>query len=118
MGRPTEFLAWAIEVFGPIASNRQERAARFLEEAIELAQVEGLPIKTALAIIARVYARSPGILSKEIGQSLVTLECLAENVGISAAAEGAREWSRVRNSDPDEHRKRHAAKVAMGIAGK
>jgi hypothetical protein len=118
MSRPKEFLAWAIEVFGPIAADRHERAVRFLEEAVELAQVEGVSEEMIRAVATRVYRRPAGYLHKEIGQALVTLEVLAENVGVCADDEAAREWRRVRQSDPEEHRQRFAAKIAIGIAGK
>ncbi len=46
MLRPKAFLQWAIDTFGPVAANRDERAARFVEEAIELAHAEGLELWT------------------------------------------------------------------------
>ena len=54
MGRPREFLAWAVAMFGPIASLRSERALRFTEEAIELAHAEGVERDT-LNKIANAY---------------------------------------------------------------
>lgn len=116
MSRPAEFLAWAVRTFGPIALDRQDRAARFLEEAIELAQSEDVSVDVVKVIVDRVYQRPGGYLHKEIGQAMVTLECLAENLGISADAEAAREFDRVRSIPPEEHQRRFAAKIAMGIA--
>lgn len=116
MSRPQEFLAWAVETFGPVALDRHERAARFLEEAIELAQAEDLSIDLVKAIADRVYSRPGGYLHKEIGQALVTLELLAENLGISADAEATREFDRVRSIPAEEHQRRFAAKIRLGIA--
>lgn len=103
-------------MFGPIALDRKERAARFIEEAIELAQAEDLPLNLVMAVASRVYARPAGDVQKEIGQAQVTLECLAKNLGLSVDAEAAREFDRVRSISSDEHQRRFAAKVAMGIA--
>lgn len=114
--RPTLFLAWAVDTFGQIAISRDERAARFIEEAIELVHVEKLPKDVLLRIIERVYSRPRGDVYKEIGQAQVTLECLAENVGLSADAEAEREFARVRSIPLEEWTKRHDAKVALQIA--
>jgi NTP pyrophosphatase (non-canonical NTP hydrolase) len=116
MMRPKAFLQWAIETFGPIAANRDERAARFIEEALELVHAEGITAETAQRILDRVYARPRGSLGKEIGQAMATLECLAENVGLSADAECEREFARVRSIPKEEWTRRHDAKVALQIA--
>lgn len=114
--RPTLFLAWAVNTFGQIAINRDERAARFIEEAIELVHAEELPRETLLRIVERVYSRPRGQLANEIGQAYATLECLAENVGLCADTEAEREFARVRSIPRDEWTKRHDAKVALQIA--
>src|SRR4051812_11277389 len=54
---PASVLAWAVRSFGPIALNRDERAARMAEEAVEVAQVEGVPLDVMQRITARVYSR-------------------------------------------------------------
>lgn len=116
MLRPKAFLSWAIETFGPVAAHRDERAARFIEEAIELAHAEGLAHETVQRILARVYSRPAGVVAKEIGQAMATLECLAENAGLSADAECEREFARVKDIPQEEWTRRHDAKVAMQIA--
>lgn len=118
VSRPDEILRWAIDTFGPIAADRHERAARFLEEAMELAQVEGVSHHIAKAIADRVYSRPTGTLTREVGQAQVTLECLAANVGVDADEEAAKEFDRVRSISPDKFRKKQAAKAAIGIAGR
>lgn len=110
-------LSWAESMFGSIALDRRERACRFLEEAIELAQAEGLPAETVGAIAARVFSRPAGQTHKEIGQAMMTLNVLAKNIGLDAAMEQRREWDRVRMIPKEEWTRRHAAKVALGIAG-
>lgn len=115
MTRPKAFLQWAIDTFGPVAANRDERAARFIEEAIELAHAEGLPLLTIDRIMWRIYNRPRGNTAKEIGQAQATLECLAENIGLSAADEAEKEFARVKSIPQEEWTARHDAKVAVGI---
>lgn len=112
----SEVLEWATEMFGPIARDRRERACRFLEEAIELAQAEGLNIETVDKIIWRVYSRPPGQSPKEVGQARMTLNCLAWNMGLEAGAEEKKEWDRVRSIPKEEWKRRHDDKIKLGIA--
>lgn len=116
MLRPKAFLQWAIETFGPIASNRDERLARFVEEALEIAHAEGMKWRMVDRIGARVYSRPRGEVAKEIGQAAATLEMLAENIGLSADAEAEREFARVKGIPQEEWTRRHGAKVALQIA--
>ena len=114
--RPKEFLAWAVGVFGSTATLRDERAMRFVEEAVELAQAEGVDEETMRRNVARVYARRPGSTAKEIGQAQATLEMLAENIGLSAAGAADREFARAQAIPAEEWARRHAAKAEIGIA--
>ena len=116
MLRPKALLAWAIRTFGPVAANRDERAARFIEEALELVQSEGLSESTALRIVWRVYSRPAGDIAREIGQAMACLECLAENIGLSADAEAHKEFGRVQSIPQEEWTRRHEAKVQQQIA--
>lgn len=117
MNRPSEFLAWAADMFGPIALDRRERLSRFVEEAVELAHADGMPPNLIEKIIQRVYSREPGAIPKEVGQAQVTLELYAQAIGLSSEVEAAREFDRVRTIPRAEWERRHAAKVAIGIAG-
>ena len=109
-------LDWAVRSFGNIAKNRDERAARLAEEAIEVAQAEGVPEAIVSKILARVYSRPIGELSREIGGVGITLEALAENAGHDLEADTEREWRRVLSKSKDWWTKKHAAKVAAGTA--
>jgi len=115
-GRPKATLRWAVETFGQIATDPIERAARLLEEAVELAQSQGLHHSTAAAIIERVFQRDPGDPLKEIGQVAVTLEALAENIGACVEAEAQREFDRVRAISKEAWQTRQNQKAAIGIA--
>ena len=116
MNRPKAFLAWAIRTFGPVAANRDERAARFIEEALELVHAEDLPLHTIDRIMWRVYSRPAGEISREIGQAMACLECLAENIGLCADAEAQNEFARVQSIPQEEWTRRHEAKVKLNIA--
>ncbi len=114
--RPRATLQWAVDMFGQIATDPIERAARLLEEAVELAQTQGLHHSTAAAIIERVFNRAPGNAVKEIGQVALTLEVLAENIGACVEAEAQREFDRVRSISKEEWQSRQNRKAAIGIA--
>jgi hypothetical protein len=116
MSRPKDFLAWAVEMFGPVALDRDERLDRFLEEAIELAHAEGCGRLHLNRIINRVYERPAGDTIKEVGQAQACLETFAESIGLSSDAEASKEFERVKTIPKEEWKRRHTAKVAVGIA--
>lgn len=94
-------LPWLIECFGPeIASDKLERADRFVEEALELAQtVEGFNAERAIALVAYVFGREAGHAPQEVGGVMVTLAalCLANHMDMHHEAERelARIWTKV-----------------------
>lgn len=114
--RQKAVMAWALDSFGPIAANRDERAARLVEEAIEVAQAEGLGIEIIRRILDRVYENPPGELFQEIGGLALTLDALAENAGLSVTTEAERELARITSKPRDWWQRKHAAKVAAGTA--
>lgn len=109
-------LSWAVDSFGPIAKNRDERAARLVEEAIEVAQAEHVPLEVVLRIASHVYSRPVGELGQEIGGCGITLLALAENAGLDFWVECRREFRRVLSKPRDWWHRKHAAKVAAGTA--
>ncbi len=116
--RPKQILDWAISTFGVIAILKDERASRFLEEALELAQAQGLREAIAETILARVYARKPGDVETEIGQALLTLECLAENLGLCADELAGREFDRIQKLPRDYFVRRQNVKAEDGVGRK
>ena len=79
---------------------------------------KGTPNKATVAKLerAKIVEQVAGEVAKEIGQAMATLECLAENIGLSADAECEREFARVKGIPKDEWTRRHDAKVALQIA--
>ena len=114
--RPSRFLAWAHETFGDVALNPAERSMRFTEEAIELALACNMPRDTLDSIITRVYARPQGNIQMEVAQCQVTLELLSKVLRIDLDAAATEEFQRVQSIPKEDWEKRHAAKVAIGIA--
>jgi hypothetical protein len=114
--RPSRALMWAVDMFGPVALDPDERAMRFLEEAIELAHALGLSHVTIQAIVKRVYDRPPGDVPREFGQTQMTFECLAKALKIDADDEATQEFYRIQSIPKAEWERRHAAKQAIGMA--
>jgi hypothetical protein len=114
--RPTLFLQWAQDTFGDVALNPAERLMRFVEEAVELALACDMPRRTVEKIVERVYSRSPGNIALEAAQCQVTLELWAKVLRIDLEAAADDEFRRVRSIPKEEWDRRHAAKVALGIA--
>ncbi|HEU4601555.1 MAG TPA: hypothetical protein VFS24_06290 [Steroidobacteraceae bacterium] len=111
-----DVLHWAVESFGPIARNRDERAARLAEEAIEVAQAEGVELEVIVRIAERVYSRPAGDLHRELGGVALTALSMSQIAGLSFASCGKQEWLRVKSKPRDWWQKKHAEKVAAGTA--
>lgn len=116
--RQTKVAAWVTTTFGsnPDAVAPQERAARLLEEALELAQVEGLPRLEIRRLTDHVYGKPVGTRAQELGGVGVTLLAYAATVGLSADDEEAREFARVLALPPEHFWKRQNAKADAGVA--
>lgn len=114
--RAISALAWAVETFGDVANDKEERAMRFLEEAVELVMSLGLQPETLQMIAARVYSRPKGDRWREFGQAQLTLELLGEVFSIDPQQRASIEFERIQTIPQEEWERRHAAKVEMGIA--
>ena len=80
---------WMLKVFGKeVLNDKKERTHRFIEEAVELAQVMGYTKEEMQAMIEYVYARPVGEITQEVGGVLHCLAalCTAENVSMNGAA--------------------------------
>lgn len=108
-------LAWACVTFGPCAVRREERAMRLLEEAMELAQGEGVTLEVARRLSERVWSRPPGATAKEVGQVQTCLEALAVNIGLDPDAEANAERERCLALPASHWKARHDIKTAAGL---
>lgn len=88
-----------------------ERAHRFLEEALELAQANLCSKEDAHALVDYVFGRPPGGPESEVGGVMVTLAILCEISGLDMRGSGeqelARNWRRI-----DAIRAKRSAKPA------
>lgn len=102
---------WMVDCFGEvIAMDPLERIMRFLEEALELAQAEGMTAEEAGRVLNYVYSRPKGESPQEVGGTLVTLAAFCFRSGIDMQAEALREFDRI---DSPEMRKRIFDKQAF-----
>ena len=96
-GFQPEVHEWMLACFGPeIAADQLERADRFTEESLELAQtMPGFSADRAHALVDYVFGRPAGEQSQEVGGVMVTLAALCNTVDIQINAEAERELARV-----------------------
>ncbi len=73
----------------------EERVLRFLEEATELAQAEGLTKERALRVLDYVFSRPVGEKSQEVGGVAVTLAVYCEMAGLDLHSAALNELNRV-----------------------
>jgi NTP pyrophosphatase (non-canonical NTP hydrolase) len=86
---------WVVACF-PQSAHRdvQERAHRFLEEALELAQANGCSPQDAHDLVDYVFGRDQGDVLQETGGVLVTLAALCNANGVDMSEAGERELDR------------------------
>lgn len=108
--------AWVLKCFGEKSMSRQERALRLVEEAIELAQAEGIRSPIISAITYRVFSRPPGDPDQEAGGVGVCLEGWGAAAEKNVALLTEQELQRIESKPADHFRQRHNAKVAEGLS--
>jgi len=75
---------WVCSTFNAeVAADRTERAHRFIEEALELAQATGCTKADASMLLDYVYSRPVGRISQEVGGTMVSLAALCNAHGIT-----------------------------------
>jgi hypothetical protein len=108
---------WVVDRLGEqCLMDRQERALRLLEEALELAQAEGISVSTAERTKDRVYARPPGEPAQEFGGVMVCAYGWAVAAGEDPDVLTEREIARIEAVPAEVTRAKHAAKAASGTA--
>lgn len=71
--------SWAKLNFGSVASKREERLLRVLEEALELVQAGGIDKEKVLQFADVVYAEPKGLVKEELSDLQLNLYALAEH---------------------------------------
>lgn len=115
--RQSRILAWAVAAFGEVAKDPKERAKRFIEEAVELAQAMGVYEDEVLRIVRYVYDRPIGDTFQEVGGVSLTLLALCESIGLAADDAEWHELDRVLKIDIAKLRAKQNAKAAAGVGG-
>lgn len=106
---------WASTTFGPASANDlPNRAARVAEEAIELAQCEGVPQAQVQKILERVYSRPKGERRQEAAGVFATLIIYAKAAKIDLWRVLNSEQQRVEKTDPEVFRAKQREKFAAG----
>lgn len=95
-----------------------ERAMRLLEEAIELAQAEGVPMANASALVAHVYARAAGEPAAEGAGAAVTLLGWCASRGARFLNLAIAELERIEARPAEEIRDSLARKARAGLVMK
>lgn len=107
--------AWVQGVYGQASLHNQDnRAARFVEEAIELAQAQGLGKDVIAKILERAYSRPAGRIGQEVAGSFFTLLVYCYVAKIDLWLETLEEVERVEELDPEVFRAKHREKWAAG----
>ena len=92
----TRLCAWLNECVGKRdAEDKDERDARFLEEAIELMQARGRSKEEIHQMVESVYAKPVGQVPQEIAGTLMTLFALAQSHGYDLMGLGEQEYRRI-----------------------
>jgi NTP pyrophosphatase (non-canonical NTP hydrolase) len=90
-----KILEWARLTFGPVATNKNERALRLAEEAVELAQSVGVERWQVLRLVWSVYSSPAGIPEAELGGVAVTVLAAAEVLGLEFTEAATKELARI-----------------------
>lgn len=110
--------AWCRSTFGDeVATNRKERALRVLEEALELAQAEGVSRLQVYVLADRTYSRPVGEPAQEVSGIGVTILAYCAATGVNFLETVADEMDRVEQPEVVERiRVKQAEKKAAGTS--
>ncbi|WP_174549161.1 hypothetical protein [Novosphingobium rosa] len=108
---------WMLACFGPeVSADRLERADRFTEEALELAQtMPGFTADRAYALVDYVFGRPVGERNQEVGSVMVTLAALCNSFDLVIATEAYRELARVWTKKDDIRAKQASKPVGSAL---
>lgn len=106
---------WVVRCFGDGALDSKERARRVLEEAIELAQAEGVAPEFVHHLTTQVYLRPPGEPFQEAGGVAFCLLAYCESVQVLLDDVLGEELQRVLSREPGHFRRRQADKARAGL---
>jgi hypothetical protein len=115
--RQAQVSSWVQSTWGyAVATSRQERAMRLLEEAIELVQAEHIHMSRVFSLAKHVYSKPVGNPAQEVGGISITLLAYCNALGINADDTERQELERVLSLPAEHFRERQAKKAAAGVA--
>ncbi len=106
---------WGLRVFGDDAPDRRNLALRFLEEAMELVQTQGLSPHDVGVVAARVFNRPVGDIKNEIGGVQVALYCHAGELGLDVDSCEATEVVRIHTIPAERFQAKQIEKKVQGL---
>jgi hypothetical protein len=112
--QPT-LVKWVESRLGKKAMLRMERARRFIEEAVELAQAVGLAERDVKLIVDHVYGKPKGRIGQEIGGVYTTLVTLAQASNCDAHICALMECDRIHTLSPEKFQNRQKQNIKDGI---
>lgn len=92
--------AWALSVYGDRVRSRRYQAFRGLEEFLELVQTQGLTLEDVIRTAEYVYERPAGDTKVEFGDVRLSLDIMAENLGVSTDGCLTSTLTRIQALDP------------------
>ena len=96
---------------GDVANDKIERACRFVEEVVELAQACGMTKEQVTELVDYTYERPVGELSQEVGGVMITLAALCGPYGVSLSQSTIAEFNRINTPEAIENiRQKQATK--------
>lgn len=115
MFTPNQLWDHAQNLYGTAVNSRRYQAFRFLEEACELAQAEGLSEEDCLNMVRYVMSRPKGDSFVEAGDVQLTLAILLFNAGIAPQDAEKKAHLRFAGLDPLKARLKDTTKIAAGL---
>lgn len=114
--RQKEVGDWCLEAFGAEhCCSVEQRAIRFLEEAIELFQAAGGDGAMAHRLVDYIFSRPAGDLYQELGGVGVTILAFANAAGLSADQAEVDEINRCLSKPIEHFRRRNEKKNELGF---
>lgn len=113
--RQKKVYEWCLAAFGTDHVSVAQRAVRFLEEAIELAQACGARQEMVERLVRHIYAQPQGTVVQELGGVGLTLLALAQSAGMSAELAEVTELNRVLAAPLEHFAARNRNKDELGF---
>jgi hypothetical protein len=114
--RQEQAYAWAVSTYGEhYFQERRVMAFRAMEEMAELAQTQGLTLDDMILVCTYVANRKAGETKSEIGDVMVCLDIIAENLGLSVDSCHADGLTRIHSLNPVECRAKNLRKIELGM---